>query len=156
MPTRARASQTAMQIYHNQAQLPSSAFICACVAALIFAMPAHGQAPSAVSPNGSRVTATVLARKIWPPGSLHNVRPLVPDEQTYYSLQLRILTSNPLREDLNHTAEAGSNLEAFSEEVIPDTIRGKTICGTIVLTGDTQGLRWLLKDFQIQSLAAPL
>jgi len=126
------------------------------LAALLLALPAHSQAPAAVPPNGSRVTAQVLARKIWPPGSLKDVRPLVAGDRTLYSLQLKVLKSEPVREDLNHNAAAGSTLEVFSEEIIPDTIQGKIICCTISLTGDTQNLRWVLKDFQIQSPPAPL
>lgn len=101
--------------------------------------------PGPVSPNLSRITATVLGHKVWPPGSLENTRPLLPADRTFHSLQVKITASEPGRPGLGHLAEKGRTLEIFSEHAPPADVVGKTIAGVITLAGDTDGLRWMLE-----------
>lgn len=97
--------------------------------------------------NGTRVTAAVLGRKVWPPGSLENVRPLLPSSQTFCSLELKIETAVPEEGGLSHL-EAGRTIDAFSAQTIPAEIVGKKIQATIALTGDRDGVRWMLQEFE--------
>ena len=105
-------------------------------------------APGAVPPNASRVTATVLARKVWPHGSLENVRPLVPPTETLHSIDLKILASQFSVPNLSHLAAVGDTLTVFSQEEIPADIVGQKIEANITLTGSTEGTRWMLQNFK--------
>jgi hypothetical protein len=103
-------------------------------------------APSRVAANGSRVTANVLARKVWPPGSLENVPPSVPADQTLYSVSLKLIASEPNSPETSNLAETGRTLDAFSSIEIPETLVGKTVTAVLTLTGGTDGVRWVISD----------
>ena len=100
-------------------------------------------APGVVARNGSRITATVLARKVWPAGKLEDVRPFVPAGQTFHSVELEVLSAEPAAPGVDHLVAAGRKLEVFTEHVIPADAVGKTIATVITLVGDTAGLRWM-------------
>lgn len=106
-------------------------------------------APGGVPPNASRVTAVVVAHKVWPPGSLTNVRPLVSPTDTFHSVDLKILTSEFGVPNLSHLAPVGQTLSVFSGKTIPDDIVGKKIEANITLTGSTEGTRWMLQSFAL-------
>ena len=110
---------------------------------------ARAQVPSAVPPNASRVTANVLSRKVWPPGSLAGVPPIVPSNQAFCSVTLKITAAEPVAPELGQIAEPGQTMEAFSSENIPAESVNRKIAATLSLTGDTDGVRWLLKNFQL-------
>lgn len=121
-------------------------FVIACVAA-VAGSAAGGPMPSAVPPNASRITATVLARNVWPPGSLEKERPPLPEGESYWSVELKIATSEAVAGKAQ-IAEAGSTLHAFSPATIPEQLVGQKIAATVILTGDTSGVRWMIKDLQ--------
>lgn len=110
------------------------------------AMEAAEPAPGIIGPNASRITATVLARKVWPPGSLENVRPLVQPDQTFYSVRVRLTASDYVSPDLDHLAPAGRTLELFTLKPLFPDVAGKTIHATIKLIGDTNGSRWMIEQ----------
>lgn len=110
---------------------------------------AQNAAPARISDNASRVTARVLEQKVWPPGVLENVRPLVPSDQPYYSLVLEILASEPGAEGLSHLAQAGQTLEVFSTTAPPKDIAGRSVNAVITLTGATDGVRWVVQSLSL-------
>jgi hypothetical protein len=103
--------------------------------------------PTRAGANGTRVTAVVLGRRVWPPGSLENVRPLLPATRTFYSLELKIETAEAVNNEVSNL-EAGRTIDAFSAQTIPVELVGKIIKATITLTGDTEGVRWMLEQFE--------
>ena len=113
------------------------------VAASAASAKAAEPAPGVIPRNGSRITATVLARKVWPAGKLENVRPFVSAGQTFHSAELEVLSAEPAAPGVDHLVAAGRKLEVFTEHVIPADAVGKTIATVITLVGDTAGLRWM-------------
>lgn len=107
------------------------------------------QVPSTVPPNISSVTATVLSRKTWPAGSLQESRPALAADRIYYSAGLKILTVAPATEGRTSHAEIGQTIEAFATQEIPASAVGQKISGTVELIGDTRGVRWMLRSFQL-------
>jgi hypothetical protein len=104
--------------------------------------PALGTLP----PNGSRVTATVRERKVWPPGSLVGTAPAVRPNRTLYSLTLEIAGAAPTAPTVENLARPGSVIEAFSSEPLSADLVGTTITAVVELTGTTQGTRWLISQ----------
>ncbi len=109
------------------------------------APPALGEMP----PNASRVTATVLRRTVWPPGSLADVRPAVRPNRAFYSLTIETQSAAPDSPDLPSLARPGMTLEVFSSESLSAHLVGKKITATVQLTGDTQGTRWQISNLQV-------
>lgn len=102
-----------------------------------------------VPPNGSRITAKVLKYTVWPPGSLSSTRPAVRPNQTLYSVTLEIQTSAPVQTDLSSVAQPGSVIEAFSFDLLPAGLTGKTVEAIVQLTGDTMGRRWQIANIRV-------
>jgi len=103
-----------------------------------------------IPPNASRVTATVLRRTVWPPGSLLNVRPAVRPDQTLYSLTIVIQGAAPENPGLPSLARPGITVEAFSSETLAADLAGKEITATVKLSGNTQGTRWQIADIHLR------
>ncbi len=106
--------------------------------------------PGPVRPNASRVVATVLERSVWPAGSLERTRPLVPSDQTLYSLRVEIHAAEAEQPGLRSHARQGVIIEAFSAEALPADLVGKTIRATLKLTGDTRAVRWWISSVSVQ------
>ncbi len=135
-------------------------FTCAGANAPLAQVPAVGDkasqvwptAPPAVAeipPNASGVTAAVLQRTVWPPGSLANVRPAVRPNLTLYSLTIEIQAAAPDNPDLPSLARPGMTLEVFSLENLAADLVGKKITGTVKLTGTTEGTRWQISNIHV-------
>jgi len=115
--------------------------------------PAHApvrgaQAPAlgVVPPNGSRITATVRERKVWPPGSLAGTQPAVRPNLTLYSLTLEVVNAAPTVPTVENIARPGIVIEAFSFEPLSADLVGTTIGAVVELTGTTQGTRWQISQ----------
>ncbi len=105
--------------------------------------------PGPVPPNASRISATGRSHSVWPPGSLRSTMPPGPPDQTLYSLELEILTSDPASSKLDSLTLAGIVIEAFSSDVLASNLVGKMIQATVKLTGDTRGVRWRISDVRV-------
>jgi hypothetical protein len=105
--------------------------------------------PGPVPPNASRITGMVIKVSVWPPGSFQNSLPRVPPDQTFYSIQVEIQTSDPEDTQSDNLARPGSVIEAFSLTTLGYDLVGKKIIATLKLTGDTRGVRWLISNVQI-------
>lgn len=105
--------------------------------------------PTAVPSNASRVTAEVLSRKIWPPETLENAQPSLAARQTLWSLRLAVGSAAPAEEGRSHLVEAGTTLEAFSEQELAQQLVGQRIAATLTLTGDTRGSRWMITSLSL-------
>jgi hypothetical protein len=108
------------------------------------APPALGEMP----PNASRITAKVLMRSVWPPGSLVNSVPPVRPDRTLYSLTIELETSAPLSPSVSSLAESGTVIEVFSTEELLAALVGKHITATVRLTGTTGGTRWMISEIR--------
>ena len=147
-------SQLSPSSRHLAWRFPASIFL-SCLASAIFAGhhaaaepgTSAPRAPRNIIPNASRVTAAVLSRKVWPPGSLENVRPLVPATKTFWSVELKIDSSELALESPASLLETGRTIDAFSDHPIPAEIVGKKIKATVTLIGGTEGVRWMIKKF---------
>ena len=102
--------------------------------------------PSPVPDNASAVTATVRKLTVWPPGSMTKTLPIVPPDQTLYSLLVEIHTSSPESSQLESLARPGVVLEVFSSEPLGSELVGKKIDATLKMTGDTRGVRWMISN----------
>lgn len=100
--------------------------------------------PTAVPSNASRVTADVLGHKIWSPETLQNAHPSLASQQRLWSLRLAVVSSAPADHGLAHLLEAGTTVEAFSDEEIAQHLVGQRVAATLTLTGDTRGSRWMI------------
>ena len=99
-------------------------------------------APGPPPPNGSRVTATVVARHATPPADKTEVRDEPP--QPAMSLELDVTRSEPLP-GLEHLARAGQKITAFSGTAMSADVVGRRVEATLRLTGDTRnGFRWII------------
>jgi hypothetical protein len=107
---------------------------------------APGPALGTIAPNGSRITATVRGRQVWPPGSLAGTRPAVRPNRTLYSLTIEIVTAAPAAPTLESLARPGAVIEAFSSEPLSADLVGTTVSAVVELTGTTQGTRWLVSQ----------
>lgn len=105
-----------------------------------------GPAPGTIPPNGSRITATVRGRTVWPPGSLSGVRPAVRPDRTLYSLTLEVVTSAPAAPTVENLVRPGTVIEAFSSEPLSADMIGTTVSGLAELTGTTDGTRWFVSE----------
>lgn len=105
--------------------------------------------PLPVPPNGSHVTGTVLSISVWPPGSLEGKLPRISSTVTLNSVRVEIRTSEAEREGLESFAVPGTTYEAFSETGFNSDIIGRTIEATLVLTGDTRGVRWFISGIHV-------
>ena len=97
-----------------------------------------------IPPNASRITATVVQRSVWPPGSLSGVRPAVRPDRTHASLTLEILSAAPVDPAVGSQARPGMVIEAFSPEPLAADLVGTVITAVVELTGTTLGTRWLI------------
>ena len=107
--------------------------------------------PTQVPPNASLITANVLRYSVWPPGSLKGKSPIIPPDQTLYSLTVEIQTAepaNPIKESL---AVPTPILEVFSTEKLSLDLVGKRIKAIARLTGDTNGVRWLISNVSVSN-----
>jgi len=104
-----------------------------------------GRPQATVPKNASRIVATVLSQKVWPPGSLENVRPLVPSDRAYSSLTVRVTASEFVSPDVDHLAGADRTIELFTLDSLPTDFAGKSIQATIRLIGDADHSRWMLE-----------
>jgi len=106
--------------------------------------------PVSVPPNSSIVTGTVLKSSIWQPGSQeHNKLPILPADQKFYSISLKIITSESENSSLDNNAVPGSVYEVLSSELLSSDLVGKKIKAKVKLTGDTNGVRWLISDIEV-------
>lgn len=105
--------------------------------------------PMPVPPNASRVTATIQNCSVWPPGSLHAINPPVPSDQTLYSLQLEIQTSEPEHSALESLAVPKTTYQVFTYKLLQPDLVGKEIEAVIKLTGNTDGVRWFISDIHV-------
>ena len=106
-----------------------------------------GPPPAPVRPNASRITGNVLKYSVWPPGSLKGKKPPVPPDQTLYSFRLEILTSDRVSPELGHHAwPPGIVIETFSTEALSPDLVGKKIEAILMITGDTDGMRWFISN----------
>jgi len=101
-----------------------------------------------IPPNGSRITATVRGRRVWPPGSLTGTRPAVRPNVTLYSLTLDVATAAPTAPTVENMARPGEVIEAFSFDPLAEDLVGKTITAVVELTGTTLGTRWLISRIE--------
>ncbi len=99
-----------------------------------------------IPPNGSRVTATVRQRVVWPPGSLAGTQPAVRPNRTWYSLTLDVVGAAPAAPTLASLARPGTVIEVFSSEPLSDELVGRAIAAVVELTGTTQGTRWIISE----------
>jgi hypothetical protein len=104
--------------------------------------------PAPVPENASVVTGTVRKYTVWPPGLLKNTLPIVPPDQTLYSLMLEIHTSNPESSQLESLARPGMVVEVFSSEPLGSELVGKKIEATLKMRGDTRGVRWMISNIR--------
>ena len=102
--------------------------------------------PAPLPPNGSRITGTVLAYRVWPPGSLENVPPRVAPDLTLYSLTVRITASEFVDPNIDNLAPVERTVEIFSSQPLPASSVGKTIQATIKLVGRTDSHRWMVEQ----------
>ena len=105
-----------------------------------------GPALGIIPPNGSRITATVRERAVWPPGSLTATRPAVRPDRTWYSLTLDVLSAAPAMPALASPAQPGTVIEVFSTEPLSADLVGTTVTAVVELTGTTEGTRWLVSE----------
>ena len=108
--------------------------------------PARAPALGTIPPNGSRVTATVRQRVVWPPGSLAGTRPAVRPDRTWYSVTLDIVSAAPAAPTLENLARPGTVIDVFSSEPLAAELVGRTIAARVELTGTTQGTRWVISE----------
>jgi len=106
-----------------------------------------------IPPNASQITARVVKRSVWPPGSLANTLPAVRPDRTMYSLTIDIETSAPAIPSVSTLAQVGSVIEAFSSDELTEGLVGKQIRATVRLTGSTQGTRWAISEIHVDPLA---
>ncbi len=105
--------------------------------------------PARVPPNASRVVATVLGQSVWPPGSLANTLPLVPADQTFYSLRVDVHAVEAGQPALESFGRRGMVVDAFSEDPLGSDLAGKKIEATLKLAGDTRGVRWWISNVRV-------
>ncbi len=117
---------------------------------IVFAQPPP---PGPVPPNSAVITATVLKYSIWHPDSVEHKRlPILPKNQTFYSLNLEIITSKQESPELgSNLAVPGKVYETFSSDVLASDLVGKKITAKIKLIGDTNGVRWIISDANLIS-----
>lgn len=101
--------------------------------------------PSApVAPNASLITAKVLKYSIWNGQLLGR-----PADETFYSLVLKVHTSQPVAPDLLNLVQPDETLEAFSKTPLSPDLFGERIEATVRLAGDERGQRFWIHDVRI-------
>jgi len=112
-------------------------------------LPVAPPPPAPVPPNASHITATVLARAVWPPGALRDTLPPVPLDQLLYSVRVEMHTAAAEQAELASYAQPESVLAAFSSEALASDLVGKRMRAVLTLTGDTRGVRWWIAHIQV-------
>lgn len=110
--------------------------------------------PAPISPNASRIIATVRNPRIWPPGSRQDVAPpTLSDEtladRTLYSVTVEILAADPAQAGIASMAQPGVVVEAFSLEELALDLAGKKIAAILQLAGDTRRVQWWISQVQV-------
>ena len=75
--------------------------------------------------------------------------PLVPPGQTLYSLTVEIHTAEPANATEESLAAPTSTVEVFSTEKLSSDLAGRRIIAIARLTGDTNGVRWLISNITV-------
>ena len=104
--------------------------------------------PVPVPANASHVVADVLKYSIWAPAALQGLMPAAPPGQVLYSITVRIMSASEEGPGLESLAQPQLTLEAFSSEPIPPGLVGEKIAADMILTGDTQGVRWWISNIR--------